>query len=748
MIARITVIAAAWMLTTLACATTERAPVTLRHVEPAPAPASAPTPVATPAALAPPVARVEVVVDDYYGTKIADPYRWMEAPENPELEQWLLAQGAFAADHLAKIAGRAELLARIRELGFGIASVRRVQRAGDSTFYKKLEAGDVLAKLAVRLASGEERILVDPARIESSSGHHASVDNYAPSDDGRLVAYNLAEGGGEITAVHVIEAATGRELPDIVERIWGEFYVTWLPDGSGFFYTQLAPEGFSDPSVDKILNMQVYLHRLGTPANEDAHVFGRGVHANIPLDPEELPWIEPIRGSRWVMAVVGGARNESRIYVARLKDVLDGKPRWRKVSDYSDGVREAVIHGDEMFLLSLAGAPNYRVLRMPLSRPDLAKAKVAVPEDPEEVLMGIAAAQDALYVRTMRAGRARLLRLEYDAGEPVEIPLPAEGWIGSLDADPRRPGVTIELETWVTPAHFYTYDPEARRFIDTGLGVTSSADYRGIAVEEVEVTADDGTPIPLTILRPKDLVLDGSHPAILEGYGGYGSSWTPSFRPILLAWLERGGVYAIAHVRGGGEKGNDWHLAGKGPNKPTGIRDFIACAQHLVTAGYTRPARLAARGASMGGVLIGRAITERPDLFGAASIDVGIVNALRYLHGSNGANQKAELGTPDTEEGFRALLAMDVYHNVQDGVAYPAVIIPIGLNDARVSPWMSAKLAARLQVASTSGKPVLLRVEGDAGHGVGSSREQESALRADVWSFFLAQAGDPEFSAK
>jgi prolyl oligopeptidase len=344
-------------------------------------------------------------------------------------------------------------------------------------------------------------------------------------------------------------------------------------------------------------------------------------------------------------------------------------------------------------------------------------------------------------------GRARVRKLTQGGGEPVAVKLPYEGSASYLVTSPLRSDWYLGLVSWTHPLRIFHGSEKGLE--DTGMGSSSPADFSGIAVEEVEVAADDGEKVPLTILAKKGLTRDGSHPAIIDAYGGYGSSILPSFSATRLAWLERGGVFAYAHVRGGGEKGERWHVAGQGKNKPRGIKDFHACAEYLAKNGWTSATHLAATGGSAGGILIGRAITERPELFSSAVISVGLLNALRYLEATNGANQTTEMqATPATPEGFRTLLAMDAYQNIKPGVRYPAVMATTGANDKRVPPWTSAKFAARLQATSPNGKPALLRVDRDAGHGFGSTKDQGISLTADTWSFMLWQAGDPEFQPK
>jgi prolyl oligopeptidase len=687
----------------------------------------------------PPKARVAEVTEDYFGTHLVDPYRWMESGGD-ELKQWMAAQGAYTDHVLAALPSRTQLAARVHELSLGSGVVTANAIAGPYIFFSKLAPGEQLRKLAVTGADGKERVLVDPAKISGKTGH-VSINNYSPSFDGKLVAVNLAEGGSEIGTIHVYDTATGAELPDHIERVWGEFQAEWLPDGKRFFYTQMPPP---KPGVDAMLGWRVFLHVLGRPTTGDTLILGPGKDQAFPVSPTEFPSVRVQRGTNWMIATAGGARAESRYAVAKLAELSGEKTPWRKVSEYADGVEEAGIVGGNLILSSHKQAPNRRLLSVPLERPDLTNPRVLVAEDPKAPLEGFYITRDAIYIIDLVNGRNLLRKLAHDAGHPTPVELPYEGSVAYLVTNPLRSDWYLGMVSWTRPLRiFHSGD---KGFEDTGLGQTSSADFSSIDVHEVEATADDGENVPLTILARKGIVRDGSHPAILNGYGGYGLSILPYFDAALLAWLERGGVYVYAHVRGGGEKGEGWHVAGQGKNKPRGIKDFHVCAEYLIKNGWTTSTRLAATGDSAGGVLIGRAITERPELFKAAVINVGMLNALRYLQGVNGANQTGELqATPSTPEGFHTLLAMDAYQNIKEGVSYPAVMVATAANDNRVSPWTSAKFAARLQATAPAGRPALLRVESDAGHGVGSTRDQRVSFLADLWAFVLWQAGDPGF---
>ncbi|HWE23102.1 MAG TPA: hypothetical protein VG496_04095, partial [Myxococcales bacterium] len=396
----------------------------------------------------PPVARTVPQVDRIFGIEVADPYRWMEGNENDEFTAWLRAQGAYARSYLDSLPGRDKLFGRIRELGLGTAGISDAQTAGGRAFYLLTAPGAQLPALMMHDANGE-RMLIDPAKL-GRENQHASVNSFAASPDGALVAYDLALGGGEISSIHVYDVASGRELPDVIEHVWGEFTASWLPDGKGFFYTQMAP---ASAGVDPLLDMKARLHFLGQPPEKDITVLARGLSTAMPIAPEEFPVVTATAGSRWLVATAGGARNEIRVAVAPLSS-LDragtGKTPWQTVTDYSDQVASAAPHGNRLFLESFNEAPNRRLISVPFANPRLANAKVEVPESPEVVLQGIAAAHDGLYVRQMFEGRARLVRLAW-SGEVRPVALPHEGWIRDFAADPLRDGAIFDLESWTHP---------------------------------------------------------------------------------------------------------------------------------------------------------------------------------------------------------------------------------------------------------------------------------------------------------
>jgi prolyl oligopeptidase len=384
---------------------------------------------------------------------------------------------------------------------------------------------------------------------------------------------------------------------------------------------------------------------------------------------------------------------------------------------------------------------------MSMDSGDLSNARVLVP-DSGRVLEGIWAASDALYIVARNGVQFELLRLGYAPAAALEkIQLPYVGSIAAVDANVLLPGALFGMQSWVqTPSALY-YDPKTRRVSDTKIVPPDPADFSHVQAREVEAKSADGTMVPLSIVCQKDIKLDGSHPALYEGYGSYGISIDPSFHANVLAWVERGGVWAIVHARGGGEYGERWHNAGRKSTKQHTIDDMIAAAHYLIDNGYSSPEHLAVRGTSAGGISVGGAITQHPELFAVGIDNVGATNMLRFQTTQGGAANVPEFGDVNDAEGFRNLYQMSAFHHVQDGTKYPAIMGMTGVNDPRVPSWIIAEMIARLQAASSSGKPVLLRVDFDAGHGLGSSRIQREQQTADEWTFILWQTGDPEFNS-
>jgi prolyl oligopeptidase len=664
------------------------------------------------------------------------------------VEAWFKAQNDYTRGVLARIPGRQELLARIKTLDESaparVSDVRRLP--GGRYFYQKRLASEDVAKLYTRAGlDGQETLLVDPAKLPAPKGAHYSINYYAASFDGRYVAYGVSLSGSEDAVLHVVESATGRETGEAIDRAqFGS--PSWMPDGRSFIYNRLQKTGPNSAPTDRYLKSRGYLHVVGTDPETDRAVIGFDLSPKVQLAEADIPFAGTFPGSRYALGVaVHGVQNEATIYVAGLDTVDKPGIPWQKICDVEDEVTTLDVRGDDLYLVTHKGASRFKVTHTNLAHPDVAQAEVVLPPS-EAVVRNVSAAQDAVYVQEIEGGIGRLVRIPYGGGKPETVPLPFEGTVSVAASDPRVPGVLLDMTSWTKADKIYAYDPGTKKITDTHLQPAGPFDDP-TDVESVEVKARsyDGSLVPLSIVHKRGLKLDGSNPVLLDGYGSYGISEDPYFDPRFLAWLERGGVYAIAHVRGGGEYGEDWHLAGKKLTKPNTWRDFIACAEYLIENKYTSSAKLGIQGGSAGGITIGRSITERPDLFAAAIDAVPMSDTVRVEFTPNGPPNIPEFGSVKTLAGFEDLYAMSAYHHVRDGTRYPAVMLTTGFNDPRVISWEPGKLAARLQAATTSGKPILLRVDYDAGHGFGSTKTQSQELMSDEMSFLLWQFGMPGF---
>jgi prolyl oligopeptidase len=691
---------------------------------------------------APPVAPVRPVTDTYFGVKVVDPYRYMENLKDPEVASWFKAQNDYTRSALAAIPGRAALLERIKQLDESaparVTDVRRLP--GGRYFYQKRLASEDVAKIYMRDGlNSEEKLIVDPAKYATPGGPHDAISYYAPSLDGRYVAFGVSPAGSEDAVLRVIDTQTGRETGDVIDRVqFGS--PSWLPDGHSFVYNRLQKLGPDSAPTDRYLKSRAYLHVLGTGPDKDALVFGDGV-PGVQIVPTDIPFVVTPPGTSYAIGIIAhGVQNEVTAYAAPTKSLAGAEVPWKKLCDVQDDITGFDIYGDDVYLQSHKDASRFKVLHTKLSNPDVAHADVVLPPS-EAVVRNIAAAEDALYVQELDGGLGRLVRIPYGRA-PQTVALPFDGSLGLSATDQRVPGTLLDMASWTKAAKILAYDPATKQVTNTKLQPAGRFDDPA-DVESVEVKAPsyDGTLVPLSIVYKKGLKLDGSNPTLLEGYGAYGITLDPFFDPKLLAWFERGGVFAVAHVRGGGEYGEDWHLAGKLLNKPNTWKDFIACAEYLINHHYTSTPHLAIEGGSAGGITVGRSITERPDLFAAAIDAVPSSDMLRMENTPNGPPNIPEFGTVKNEDGFKALYEMSAYDHVKDGTAYPAVLVTTGFNDPRVISWQPGKMAARLQAATSSGKPVLLRVDYEAGHGFGSTKTQREVELADQMSFVLWQFG-------
>jgi prolyl oligopeptidase len=674
----------------------------------------------------------------------------MENRNDAELQVWMKTQNDYTRAVLAGIPDRELLFARIRELDQSTPKVRAWRLPGDLYLILKRLPAENVAKLYLRRGlNGEDKLLVDPEKItlalaDQGKGKNALYGG-ATSNNGEFIAVGIVPGGDELHGeLHVIDVASGRETGDVITQVGAEAWQPyWLPDDRSFVYGRLQKLPPGAPAAEVRQKFRSYLHVLGTDPEKDRPVFGYGVVPSIDADPSLFASVQTQPDSRYALGLLSGSVTpNSAYYMAPVQSIGKSDTAWRKVADLADGVTSLAVHKDDLYLLTYKDAPRYKIIRLDARKPDLASAETVVAQS-QAVIREMNAAQDGLYLELLDGGIDRVLRVPYSPHPRVEeVFLPFAG-SAFVRTDTRLPGALLGITSWTKAFKIYAYDPQTKQVTDTKLQPAGPYDDpTNIESVEVKVQSYDGTLVPLSITHPKELKLDGSNPALLEGYGAYGFPNAPFYESTRLAWYGKGGVYAVCHVRGGGEYGEELHLAGKEATMANTWRDFVACAQYLIDKKYTSAARLGGEGVS-DDILIGRAINARPDLFAAAIDKVGLSDTLRSELTQNGETNIPEFGSVKTEEGFKALYAMNPYHIARYGTAYPALLLETGMNDPRTDRWQMAKMTARLQAATTSGKPVLLRV--DYAGARSATRTQALEQRADEWSFLLWQFGVPEF---
>ncbi|MFT0890971.1 prolyl oligopeptidase family serine peptidase [Pseudochelatococcus sp. G4_1912] len=662
-----------------------------------------------------------------------DPYQWMETEKEP-LKAWFLQQSQQTRNTLDTLPWRKEVIDRSANIGLDVFNPYSITVQKDRHFYRKDTSDHPYGRLFMQEGDKPEQLLLDLPL-------HHDLTYYVPSRNGHYVAYGLSKNGSEFTTLRIYDVAAETDLPDTIPMVRHP-NMNWRSDQQSFFYARSALEGTELPESETLTGKQVYLHRLGENASTDEAVFGVGIASVPEAKADDDVFVITSQSSPWVIGILGRAISGHSISVYAVKaDQVDGvRTSWQIIIDTKDNVTSAILHGDKLYIARSNARSGYTITsRSLLEEP---ANEEAILEFSDSELNIFRKSMDSLYIGYQQKGASKLVRVPLDnLSQKHDIELPFKGTIGYVLSSEDQSDILLNIQGWTEPPALYRYDAKKNVIVDSGIISPLPDDFSPYIAEEKLVPARDGTMIPLTIIRKRDMAFDGSHPTWLRGYGAYGVSEFANFNASRLVWLERGGIIAIAHVRGGGELGPSWHEAGMGPRKINTVHDFIDCAEYLIQQQYTRPDKLVASGQSAGGIMVGMAVALRPDLFAAAAIDVGMLNALRFEQMPIGPFNVHEFGSVSTPEGLRSLQAIDAYQHLQDGVRYPAMLLTVGLNDNRVSPWQSAKFSARLQEINkhiSNPNPVLVFAEQNAGHSR-DFKQQNDMYFADLQSFFLWQ---------
>lgn len=685
--------------------------------------------------VAPTAAPIKPVTETLWGVKVTDNYRYMEKLD-PATIAWMKAEGANTRRVLDAIAPLAALQKRVSAFTGSFGFVNGFVSYGGRDFYEERAPGADDYDLMVRDGAGVRK-LIDVATLRAENGGRPyAVNWFLASPDGSKVAVGVSEGGSEDASITVYDAATGKAIAGPLDR--ARFGATaWSSDSKTVYFNRLAKLKPGAPGTDTYKNSTLYRWNL-----EDTPValLGSQVGHGPKFEPEVFPYLGLVPGATHAIAVsLNGVQNEWKAWIAPATEAASTHTAWQPLVDRKDDVTLIGMRGDEIFLLSHKDAPTFKVLQMNAGEA-LASAKTLIAAQPDRVIEGFYAASDALYVTARKGAYSQLLRVAAGSDKVEQVALPFEGHVGEAFSDPRKPGIVVGLSGWVTQPTYLRYDPPLRKFATLDIGHAGDMDATSFDVSDLEAKARDGVMVPLSLVQAKDA--RGPQITLVEAYGSYGISNLADFSTRRAAAMREGVNYAICHARGGGEKGEAWRLGGKDANKHNTWQDLIACGEDLIARGVTTKDKLFIIGGSAGGITMGRAMTERPDLFAGVIDMVPAANTLRMEFSPNGPPNIPEFGSVKTEQGFKNLYAMDSIQHVKPGVTYPAVMITTGLNDPRVSPWEPAKFAAALQASGTP-NPVLLRIDAQAGHGVGSTRTQTDLQTADTIAFMKWRAGVP-----
>jgi len=673
-----------------------------------------------------PATKKDPVVDRLHGVEVSDPYRWLEEGNSKAVQEWTEQQNAHTKAVLDKLPGRAEIEKRLNTL-LDIGSIGTPAPVKGNYFYTKREGKQNQAILYVRDGlRGKERILIDPNTLTKDGT--VALDWWFPSRDGKLVAYGLSKDGSEKSVLHIIDVTTGKNLEDTIDRTRA-CSIAWKPDSKGFYYTRYPAPG-SVPKDEETYHRHVFYHELGTDAAKDPEIFGKGRPA------QDWPDVRLSPDGRWLVVNEHQGWAKSEVYI---KDLTKPNSAFVPLVEKVEANFEVSVRNDRLWVKTNEKAPRYKLYRVDPLRPARSDWVEVLPEGPD-VLDGVAAIGDRLIGLYMHQASSRLRIFDLTGKQVDEVKLPTLGTIAGLGGEWDGTELLYGFQSFTVPQTIYRLDLKTQKS-ELWEQVKTDIDFTAYEVEQVKYASKDGTPITMFLAHKKGLKKTGANPTLLWAYGGFNISITPSFGATRFLFLEQGGTLAIPNLRGGGEYGEDWHQAGMLGKKQNVFDDYLSAAEWLIKEKVTDPKHLVAQGGSNGGLLMGAALTQRPDLFRAIVCQVPLLDMVRYHKFLIAKLWIPEYGSADDADQFKWLFAYSPYHKVKDGTAYPAVLLATAESDTRVDPLHARKMAARLQAASSSDQPILLRLEAKAGHGAGKPRSKILEELTDTWSFVFWQLG-------
>lgn len=691
----------------------------------------------------PPSARQQVVEEVLHGTRVADPYRWLENNDSPETQEFSRHQMAYTRAVLDRFPWRSALRARLAEL-LSIGTLTAPDPRGRYYFYTRREGGQNQPVLYAREGlNGTERALVDPNKLAEDAT--VALDWWEPSEDGKYVAYGTSPGGSEVSTLYLIETASGRKLPDELFTGRGAS-IAWLPDSSGFYYSRYPKKG-EVPAGQEAYNRKIYFHKLGAPQAKDPLVFGEG------LDPQAWPSVSLSEDGRWLLVTVSHGWTKSEIF---LKDLRAQKAQWVPVTQGKNFLYAAEILGDQFYITTNEDAPRARVFRVAATAPARANWKEIIPQSEGArgaVLQETRLIARLLFTHYQRNAASELRVYSLDGKLLHNVKLPTLGTVKEFGGEATGTEAFFGFESFAVPPTVFRVDLAGHKApaspqplaAQEWARVKSDIDPKQFEVRQVWYESKDGTSVPMFLLTRAGLGRSANTPVLLHGYGGFNVSETPELQRAILAFVEAGGMYALANLRGGSEFGEDWHRAGMLEKKQNGFDDFMAAAEFLQREGYTSRERLCAYGRSNGGLLTGAVLTQRPELYRCVVSGVPLLDMLRYQNFQIARLWIAEYGSAENAAQFPYIFKYSPYHNVKEQ-KYPAVLFFTSEGDTRVDPMHARKMTALMQAKAKNAadQPILLRIEPKAGHGAGKPVSKQIEEWNDIFTFVMWQLGmDP-----
>jgi prolyl oligopeptidase len=678
----------------------------------------------------PPLAEKRPLTETLHGVEITDNYRWLEDASSPETQKWVEQEMAYTQSILDPLPGREAIHKRLTEL-LSIGNITQPEIGGRYYFYTRREGMQNQPVLYVREGlEGKDRVLVDVNQLASDGT--IALDWFQASENGKYLAYGTSPSGSEMSTLHIIETKTGKLLPDTIERTRA-CSIAWLPDNSGFYYTRYPKKG-DVPEGQEMYNRHVFFHLLGTDPATDDKIFGEG------RDPEDWPDVSLDNDGRLLVIEVEEGWTKSELY---LKDVRRDTPPER-ITTGKNFLYSATAYNGRLYITTNEDAPRYRVFMAEAGNYERDDWKEIIPQT-EAVLQGVGVWGGKLFTQYEQNASSQLKIFDIDGTHIANLQLPALGTVYGSDGKWDRDEVFYGFFSFTVPPSVYRYDLKTGKTSEWAKVDAPSIDPSLYEVQQEWFHSKDGTKVPMFVVYKKGLKKDGHNPALLTGYGGFNVSLTPAFSRTAYLWMEHGGVYAVANLRGGAEFGEDWHRTGMLGNKQNVFDDMIAAAEHLIAEKYTDKDHLAIQGGSNGGLLMGAMITQRPDLFRAVICQVPLLDMLRYQYFQIAKLWIPEYGSSDNPEQFKWLYAYSPYQHVKEGVEYPAILFMTADTDTRVDPMHAKKMAAEMQAEAKNGasktRPILLRIESKAGHGAGKPVTKQIEEFTDVYSFLFWQLG-------